>query len=80
MDSGTLGAISTVLVAIAFAGVCWWAFSPRRKKRFDDAANLPFADEDRNENEADSSGEQKQAGEADDRAEHHSGDEADRRN
>ncbi|WP_341937704.1 cbb3-type cytochrome oxidase subunit 3 [Marinimicrobium sp. C2-29] len=80
MDSGTLGAISTVLVAIAFAGVCWWAFSPRRKKRFDDAANLPFADEDRKENEADSSGEQKQAGEADDRAEHHSGDEADRRN
>lgn len=80
MDSGTLGAISTVLVAIAFAGVCWWAFSPRRKKRFDDAANLPFADEDRKANEADSSVEQKQAGEADDRAEHHSGDEADRRN
>ncbi|MDO3381859.1 cbb3-type cytochrome oxidase subunit 3 [Gilvimarinus algae] len=45
MDKGTLGAISTVLVAIAFAGVCWWAFSPKRKKRFDDAANLPFADE-----------------------------------
>ncbi|HEY7884175.1 MAG TPA: cbb3-type cytochrome c oxidase subunit 3 [Cellvibrionaceae bacterium] len=45
MDQGTLGAISTVLVAVAFAGICWWAFSPRRKKRFDDAAKLPFADE-----------------------------------
>src|SRR5690625_3674804 len=31
MDAGTLGTISTVLVAVAFAGVCWWAFAPRRK-------------------------------------------------
>ncbi|WP_339897584.1 cbb3-type cytochrome c oxidase subunit 3 [uncultured Gilvimarinus sp.] len=45
MDKGTWGAISTVLVAIAFAGVCWWAFAPSRRKRFDDDANLPFADE-----------------------------------
>lgn len=45
MDSGTLGAISTVLVMIAFFGVCWWAFSPKRKKRFEEDANLPFADE-----------------------------------
>ncbi|MDO6747917.1 cbb3-type cytochrome oxidase subunit 3 [Gilvimarinus sp. 1_MG-2023] len=45
MDKGMLGAISTVLMAIAFAGVCWWAFAPKRRKRFDDAANLPFADE-----------------------------------
>ncbi|UTF60045.1 cbb3-type cytochrome c oxidase subunit 3 [Gilvimarinus sp. DA14] len=45
MDKGTLGAISTVLVAIAFAAVCWWAFAPKRKKRFEEDANLPFADE-----------------------------------
>lgn len=45
MDTGTLGAISTVLVMLAFSGVCWWAFSPRRKKRFEDDARLPFADE-----------------------------------
>jgi cytochrome c oxidase cbb3-type subunit 4 len=45
MDAGTLGAISTVLVMIAFFGVCWWAFSPKRKKRFEEDANLPFADE-----------------------------------
>ncbi|MDO3387102.1 cbb3-type cytochrome c oxidase subunit 3 [Gilvimarinus sp. SDUM040013] len=49
MDKGTLGAISTVMMAIAFAGVCWWAFAPKRRKRFDDAANLPFADEQSNE-------------------------------
>lgn len=46
MDAGTLGAISTVLVMVAFFGVCWWAFSPKRKQRFEDDANLPFADED----------------------------------
>lgn len=45
MDAGTLGAISTVLVMIAFFGVCWWAFSPKRKKRFEEDANIPFADD-----------------------------------
>ncbi|WP_075185803.1 cbb3-type cytochrome oxidase subunit 3 [Teredinibacter haidensis] len=45
MDINDLRSLSVVLVALAFAGVCWWAFSPKRKKRFDDAANLPFADE-----------------------------------
>lgn len=40
-----LRSFSTVLVMFAFAGVCWWAYAPRRKKRFDEAANLPFADD-----------------------------------
>ncbi|HSX51214.1 MAG TPA: cbb3-type cytochrome c oxidase subunit 3 [Cellvibrio sp.] len=45
MDAGTIGAISTVLVTIAFFGVCFWAFSPKLKKRFEEDAKLPFADE-----------------------------------
>ena len=45
MDTGTLGAISTVLVTIAFFGVCYWAFSPKLKKRFEEDAKLPFADD-----------------------------------
>ena len=45
MDINTLRGIATIFVAIAFFGVCWWAYSPKRKKKFDDAANLPFADE-----------------------------------
>ncbi len=45
MDVGTLGAISTVLVTIAFFVVCYWAFSPNLKKRFEEDAKLPFADE-----------------------------------
>ncbi len=45
MNNSVLGSISTVLVAIAFFGVCWWAFSPSRKKQFEEAANLPFSDD-----------------------------------
>lgn len=45
MDVGTLGAISTVLVTVAFFGVCFWAFSPKLKKRFEEDAKLPFADD-----------------------------------
>jgi cytochrome c oxidase cbb3-type subunit 4 len=45
MNVGTLGAISTVLVTIAFFGVCYWAFSPKLKKRFEEDAKLPFADD-----------------------------------
>ena len=45
MDTGTIGAISTVLVTIAFFGVCIWAFSPKLKKRFEEDAKLPFADD-----------------------------------
>lgn len=45
MDINTLRGISTIFVAIAFLGICWWAFSPKRKEQFKEAANLPFADE-----------------------------------
>ena len=41
-----LRAFSTVLVMIAFGGICWWAFSPKRKSKFDEAAQLPFSDDD----------------------------------
>lgn len=47
MDINDLRGLSTVFVLLAFIGICWWAFSPRRKKKFADAANLPFADEDK---------------------------------
>lgn len=45
MDINDVRGFSTVLMMLAFAGICWWAFSPKRKKRFSDAANLPFEDE-----------------------------------
>ncbi len=46
MDHGLMQSIATVLVTIAFAGVCWWAFHPSRRERFEDDARLPFLDED----------------------------------
>lgn len=45
MDQGTLQGIGTVLTLIAFLGVCWWAYSGRNKKGFEEASKLPFADE-----------------------------------
>ena len=45
MDINDLRGISTALLLIAFIALCIWAFSSKRKKSFDEAANLPFADE-----------------------------------
>jgi cytochrome c oxidase cbb3-type subunit 4 len=45
IDINTLRGLSTVLVMVAFLGVCAWAYSGKRKKMFEEAANLPFADE-----------------------------------
>lgn len=45
MDINFLRSLSPVLVMIAFAGVCWWAYTPVNRKQFDEAALAPFADE-----------------------------------
>lgn len=37
-----LNAIGTVLAMIVFFGIVWWAFSAKRKKANEEAANLPF--------------------------------------
>lgn len=37
-----LNAIGTVLAMIVFFGIVWWAFSSKRKKANEEAANLPF--------------------------------------
>ncbi|MEL0083372.1 MAG: cbb3-type cytochrome c oxidase subunit 3 [Gammaproteobacteria bacterium] len=35
----------TLFMLASFLGICWWAYHRRQKPRFDEAANLPFADE-----------------------------------
>ncbi len=45
MDINDLRGLATVFAMIAFIGVCLWAYSSKHKAQFDDAANLPFADE-----------------------------------
>ena len=49
MDINDLRGFSTVFLMIAFISLCFWAYSSKRKKTFDDAANLPFADEELNQ-------------------------------
>ena len=45
IDINTLRGLSTVFAMAAFIGVCWWAYSSKRKQSFDEAANLPFDDD-----------------------------------
>jgi len=45
MDIGTIHSIWTIVLFVSFLGVVWWAYGKNRKARFDEAANLVFADE-----------------------------------
>ncbi|EQM66469.1 cytochrome oxidase [Aquipseudomonas alcaligenes OT 69] len=45
MDIQTLRGLGTILVFVAFIGVVLWAYNSKRKDSFDEAANLPFADD-----------------------------------
>ena len=49
MDLNDIRAWHTVLLLILFLGIVFWAYSKRRKKSFDEAAKLPFADEDQHQ-------------------------------
>ena len=46
MDVNTLHSIITVLSFAIFIGIILWAYSDRRKVAFDEAARLPFDEED----------------------------------
>ena len=46
MDINDLRSIVTVVSLLTFLGIVWWAYGLKSsKKRFEEAANLPFADE-----------------------------------
>jgi len=45
MDINTLRGISTLLMLLAFMGVCFWAYNSKRKDALNDAALIPFADD-----------------------------------
>jgi cytochrome c oxidase cbb3-type subunit 4 len=49
MDINDLRGLSTLFLMVTFIGLCFWAYSSKRKKTFDDAAQLPFADEELNQ-------------------------------
>ncbi len=46
MDHATLRSVMTVISLLVFVGIVFWAMSGRNKERFDQAAQLPFADDD----------------------------------
>ncbi|MCR9104005.1 MAG: cbb3-type cytochrome c oxidase subunit 3 [Gammaproteobacteria bacterium] len=49
MDINDLRGLSTAFLLVAFIGLCIWAYSKNRSKAFDEAAQLPFADDEMNE-------------------------------
>ncbi len=46
MDVNDFRTVFSVACLAIFAGIVYWAYSKRNRSRFDDAANLPFADDD----------------------------------
>jgi cytochrome c oxidase cbb3-type subunit 4 len=46
MDIDTIRSLITVLSLAVFLGIVFWAWSAKRKAAFDQAAQLPFAEED----------------------------------
>ena len=49
MDINDLRGLSTLFMLVSFIGLCFWAYSSKRKSTFDEAAQLPFADDEMNE-------------------------------
>ena len=48
MDVNTLRSITTVVFLIMFLGIVAWAWSSRNRAAFDEAAALPFGDDELN--------------------------------
>ncbi len=45
MDTNDMRAIFTVVTFVTFIGILLWAYSSRRKQDFDEAAQLPFTED-----------------------------------
>lgn len=46
MDIDLLRSIVTALALLCFLGICAWAYSKQARAGFEEAARLPFAEED----------------------------------
>lgn len=46
-DINLLRTLVTVASFIAFVAIVAWAWSPKQRNRFDEAAHLPFADDEK---------------------------------
>jgi len=45
MDINDLRLVFTVLTFAAFVGIVFWAYNRKRRREFDEAASLPFTEE-----------------------------------
>lgn len=50
MNLVDIHSIWTVVIFVGFIAIVVWAYSSRQKARFDEAANLVFADEEKSDN------------------------------
>ena len=46
MDTSLIQSVWTIVVMVLFIGIVLWAWSGKRKQRFDEAANIPFDEDD----------------------------------
>ena len=46
MDINELRGIHSLVIMAMFLGIIWWAYSAHRRKANDEAAHLPFDDDD----------------------------------
>ena len=56
MDINTLRAAITVVSFLIFIGIIAWSVSPKNRSRFDQAAQVPFDDDDALDRQAIASG------------------------
>ena len=49
LHGGLLQGLITALALMSFVGICYYAYSPSRRKAFEAAANSPLADEGKGE-------------------------------
>ncbi|WP_218243404.1 cbb3-type cytochrome oxidase subunit 3 [Comamonas fluminis] len=46
MDITTMRIVATLASMACFVGIWWWAYARRNQARFDEAAQVPFLQED----------------------------------
>lgn len=46
----TLRSLWLVWLMILFVGIIWWAYRPKNKKKFEEAARVPLEDDDEGKN------------------------------
>jgi len=47
MDAGTWRGVFTILMLLLFVAICFWTFSAKRTKDFEEASQLPLEDDDK---------------------------------